>query len=61
MYDKYRAIRDEKGVSDYAVSKATGVDPTTFSKWKHGKYTPKVDKILKIAQYFGVSLDYFYS
>ena len=61
MYQRYEKLRNEKGVSDYAVSKATGIDATTFSKWKHGKYAPKADKVMKIANYFGVSLDYFYS
>ena len=26
--------------------------------WKQGKYTPKQDKLQKIADYFGVSLEY---
>ena len=30
----------------------------TLSDWKNGKTTPKQDKLLKIADYFGVSLDY---
>ena len=30
----------------------------TLSDWKNGKSTPKQDKLMKIADYFGVSLDY---
>lgn len=30
-----------------------------FSDWKSGKSMPKTDKLLKIAKYFGVNIDYF--
>ena len=58
MYEIYCKLRDEKGVKDYAVAKATGMAQTVFSEWKRGKSTPKVDKLQKIADYFGVPLEY---
>lgn len=60
MYEKYAKLRDEKGVTDYAVAKNTGIEASTLSRWKVGAYKPKVEKMLKIADYFGVPLDYFY-
>lgn len=30
-----------------------------FSDWKSGKSKPKVDKLKKIADYFGVTIEYF--
>lgn len=27
--------------------------------WKQGKYTPKLDKLVKIAAYFKVPIEYF--
>jgi len=30
----------------------------TLSQWKNGRSTPKVDKLQKIADYFGVTIDY---
>ncbi len=56
-YEAYSAIRDEKGVTDYQVSKATGVATATISEWKKGTYTPKLEKLMKIADYFGVTID----
>lgn len=56
-YDKYAAIRDEKGLTDYKVAKATGVGTATLSNWKNGKYVPKADKIAKIAEFLEVSPD----
>ncbi len=59
MYDTYVRLRDEKGVTDYKVSQETGVSTATLSEWKKGTYTPKIDKIQRIATYFGVPIDTF--
>lgn len=58
MYENYCRIRDERGVTDYTVAKETGLSQSVFSDWKKGKSTPKTEKLLRIAQYFGISLDY---
>lgn len=57
MYEKYLKLRDEKGVSDYAVAKATGINVSTFSDWKSGRSKPKIEKLMKIATYFEVSIE----
>lgn len=57
MYKKYEELKEKAGVSDYEVAKQTGIAAQTLSGWKKGAYTPKVDKLMKIAKYFGVSLE----
>lgn len=57
MYENYVRLRDAKGVTDYEVARATGIAPSVISEWKRGKYNLKVDKLMKIASYFGVTLD----
>lgn len=59
MYKKYVQLRDEKGVTDYKVSVDTGITKSTFSDWKNGRSKPKTDKLKILADYFGVSIDYF--
>jgi len=59
MYQKYAILRDEKNITDYRVAKDTGIPPATISDWKNGVSTPKADKLLKLAEYFGVSIEYF--
>ncbi len=59
MYQKYVELREKAHVTDYQVSKDTGISTATLSNWKMGRYTPKVDKIKAIADFFGVSVDYF--
>ena len=41
----------------YRVSKSTGISATTFTDWKNGRSVPKADKLKRIADHFGISLD----
>lgn len=52
-------LRDSLGVTDYRVASDTGIPKSTFSDWKSGRSEPKVDKLQKLANYFGVSIEYF--
>ena len=56
-YEVYAELRDKKGVSDYRVSQETGITKSTFSDWKSGRSSPKIDKVKKIADYLGVTID----
>ena len=56
MYAKYAKLRDAAGITDYRVAQETGIPTSTLTNWKKGRYT-KVDKIMKLAKYFGVSLN----
>ena len=58
MYEIFVKLLEKYGVTAYKVSKATGIAGSTFTDWKTGRSTPKQDKLQKIADYFGVSLDY---
>ena len=58
MYEIYCKLRDSKGVKDSDVVKATGITKSTFSDWKSGRSKPKNDKLQKIADYYGVTIDY---
>lgn len=57
MYNKYAELRDALGLTDYRVSKETGIPASTFSDWKRGKSSPKLHKLLLIARLFGVPLE----
>lgn len=58
MYDIFERLCAEKGVTPYRVCKETGLTTSTISNWKAGRYTPKTDKLQKIADYFGVSIEF---
>ena len=58
MYEIFSKLLQENGVTPYKVSKETGVSQSTLSDWKRGVSTPKIDKLQRIADYFGVSVEY---
>ena len=48
-YETYVEYRDKLGETDHTISVKTRIPKSTFSEWKRGKYTPKTEKMLKIA------------
>lgn len=58
MYELFEKLLKERGVTAYQVSKATGISTGSLSDWKKGRSKPKPDKLKKIADYFGVTVDY---
>lgn len=59
MYKAYAKLRDERGLTDYAVAKGAGISTATLTSWKQGVYQPKIDKLMAIAQFLGVDITYF--
>ena len=58
VYERFTDLLQNKGVRVADVTRATGIKSTVFSEWKKGKAQPKADKLQKIADYFGVSMEY---
>ena len=58
MYEIFELLCQKNGVTPYRVCKETGLTTATISNWKAGRYVPKADKMQKIADYFGVSIEY---
>lgn len=59
MYKKYAKLRDKKSLTDYSVAVGAGVTKSTFTDWKNGRSEPKIDKLIKIANFLGVPVTYF--
>lgn len=58
MYPRFEILLKETGMTAYQVSQATGISKATLSNWKNGGYTPKMDKIKIIADFFEVSAEW---
>lgn len=58
MFDIFEKIRKEKGLRYTDIARGCGVPVSTFTDWKMGRYTPKVDKLQKIADFLDVPLDF---
>jgi len=59
LYKKFLGLLTKSGKTPYQVSKDTGIAQSTLSEWKSGKSKPKADKLKILADYFGVTVDYF--
>lgn len=58
MYEIFEKLCKDRGVTVYRVCKDTGIGTGSMSNWKAGRYQLKIEKMQKIADYFGVSVDY---
>lgn len=59
MYEKFQQLLEKNNKTAYQVSKDTEIGQNIFSNWKAGRSTPKTDKLKILADYFGVSIEYF--
>lgn len=58
FYDLFCRLCQEKGVSPTRATIEIGLSRTIGTKWKKTGATPQGDTLQKIADYFGVSVDY---
>ena len=58
MYQKIAKLLKEKGLKAADVTRATGIKSPVFSEWKKGKSKPNTEKMIKIANFLGVSVEY---
>ena len=57
MHEIFEKLCKENNVTPYKVGKETGIATSTFSDWKIGRSKPKQNKIKKVADYFGCTVD----
>lgn len=58
MYEVFEQLLQKHGVTPYKVAKEAGVTQTALSNWKSGRSTPSSKTLQKVADYFGVTVDY---
>ena len=56
--DRLQAERRKNGLTQEGLAEAMGVSRQAVSKWEQGEGYPEVEKLLSLADKFGVSLDY---
>ena len=52
-----REIRLEKGKSLLEVQRGTGLLHQNISRWERNKVLPNIDACVKLAEYYGVSIE----
>ena len=52
-----KELRLEKGKSLLDVEKATGLSNQNISRWERNLVMPSIDACVKLAEYYGVSIE----
>ena len=52
-----KKIREDKGLSQQGLADEIGVKRSTVAMWETGQALPRPDKLLKMAQMFGCSIE----
>lgn len=55
---RLKEVREERGLSQQALANAIGEVQSTVGSWESGRGYPRYNTLLKIADFFQVSLDY---
>ena len=58
FYDRFKEMCTKKGVSCNKAATEIGLSNSTATKWKKTGATPDAKTISKIAEYFGVTVDF---
>lgn len=53
-----RKIRKEKGISQLKLALDLNTNQNTISRYETGEREPGINELIKIADYFNVSIDY---
>lgn len=59
LYKKFAELLVKTNKTIYRVATDTGISTTTLYDWREGRSNPKIDKLKLLADYFGVSIEYF--
>ncbi len=58
MIERIIGLLNERGITQKELASAIGISTGNVSDWKIGRAKPSVDVLVKIADYFGVTVDY---
>lgn len=55
--EAFRQNREERGLNPHELAKALGVNHQNIYRWESGTVLPGIEMCVKIADYYGISLD----
>ena len=55
---RFKQCLKEKNIKQAELARSTNITPSSISDWSKGKYTPKRDKLIIIAEYLSVNPDW---
>ena len=58
MNERLRQLRKKKGYTQVRVQMETGIEQALLSKYEHGERVPPTETLVKLADFYHVSVDY---
>lgn len=55
---KLKELRRKQNISQSQLGEILGVTGQTVLNWENGIYEPKIEHLIKLADYFNVTIDY---
>ena len=56
--DRLKKLRQECGLSENELSKQVHISQSVISHWEAGQKIPRLDSLIKLAEFFKCSIDY---
>ena len=56
--EKLKELRLDKGIGQIQLAKELGVGKSVISLWELNRCEPTLSNLIKIAQFFGVTIDF---
>lgn len=57
-YQRLRDMREDRDLSQKEVADHLGISQSDYSKYELGKHMMGIDKYIKLAKFYNISLDY---
>lgn len=58
MKNRIKDLREDRDLRQIDLAEATGIDQRTISNYESGKTNPDSEALIRLADFFGVSIDY---
>ena len=58
MQNRLKELRKRKGCTQISVQMQTGIEQALLSKFENGERTPPTETLVRLAEFYGVSIDY---
>ena len=58
MENRLKQLRKAKKITQIALQMQTGIEQALLSKYENGERTPTTDALVRLADFYNVSIDY---
>lgn len=58
MFNRIKDLREDRDMRQSDLARETGIDQRTISNYETGKTAPDAYALVRLADFFGVSIDY---